>query len=127
MLAAEAQDGVWALDVGDGAWQHLDVAADTGADVVAVSAAGEDAPVLVLTDDGALHAYDAATGERTASQQLIDGDVADTASIAVDTSRAYVNDAAASTVHEIDYNDDLRVARTFDLDVTPEHMVETGQ
>ncbi|SCG06430.1 hypothetical protein GA0115255_121493, partial [Streptomyces sp. Ncost-T6T-2b] len=30
-------------------------------------------------------------------------------------------------VYEIDYNDDLRVARTFDVDVRPSLMVETGR
>ncbi len=37
--------------------------------------------------------------------------------IEVDRSRAYLNDPEGSRVHEIDYNDGLRVARTFGLDM----------
>jgi hypothetical protein len=44
----------------------------------------------------------------------------------VDTVRAYVNDPAGKAVHEIDYNDDLRLARSFKLPFAPAHMVETG-
>ncbi|MFD2400153.1 hypothetical protein ACFSVJ_29850 [Prauserella oleivorans] len=47
--------------------------------------------------------------------------------ILVDTSRAYVNDPGGRRVYEVDYNDRLRIARTFDLDVTPSHVVETGR
>jgi hypothetical protein len=47
--------------------------------------------------------------------------------IEIDATRAYVNDATAGVIHEIDYNDNLRVARTFTLDSTPTFMVETGR
>lgn len=47
--------------------------------------------------------------------------------IEVDRSRAYLNDPEGKRVYEIDYNDDLRVARTFDLDVRPSLMAETGR
>ncbi|CAM5634885.1 hypothetical protein SVIOM342S_01254 [Streptomyces violaceorubidus] len=47
--------------------------------------------------------------------------------IEVDRSRAYLNDPAGKRVFEIDYNDGLRVARTFDLDVRPSLMAETGR
>ena len=48
------------------------------------------------------------------------------ASITVDNSRAYVNDVTTGTVHEIDYNDRLRIARSFDLAGNRGHMIETG-
>lgn len=47
--------------------------------------------------------------------------------IEVDRSRAYLNDPAGRRVYEIDHNDGLRVARTFDLDIEPALMVETGR
>ena len=47
--------------------------------------------------------------------------------IEVDRSRAYLNDPKGKRVYEVDYNDDLRVARTFDLDIRPSLMVETGR
>ncbi|MEU6644507.1 hypothetical protein ABZ863_18400 [Saccharomonospora sp. NPDC046836] len=122
--APAGERGVWSLDVAAHAWTLL----ETGP-VVAVNAVGEGGPLLVLTPDGVLHAHDPATGERTASRPLLDEPVPSGIApvIQVDTSRAYVNDPAARRVYEIDYNDDLRVARIFELDITPSHIVETGR
>ncbi|MDT0344003.1 hypothetical protein [Streptomyces litchfieldiae] len=127
VLAAPAGErGVWTLDVGAGEWTLF----DTGP-VVAANAVGDGLTLLTLTADGALHAYDTTSGEETAHASLLAEPVAASAAappvIEIDSSRAYVNDAAADTVYEIDYNDDLRVARTFPLDFTPTHMVETGR
>ena len=121
-LAADG-DGAWALDAGAAEWTRID-----SGPAVAVSAAGEGLPVLVLGEDGTLRAYDPDSGERTAERELMDPIEGDgpPPSVWIDTARAYVNDPAADAVHEIDYNDDLRVARTFDLEFTPDLMVETG-
>jgi hypothetical protein len=96
--------------------------------------------VLTLGADGTLRSWDAGTGEETAATALLaepppgdGGDGRDGAEprpgpvIELDASRAYVNDPAAGVVHEIDYHDALRVARTFTLDITPDLMVETGR
>ncbi|WP_026400414.1 hypothetical protein [Actinomadura rifamycini] len=125
VLAARAGDaGAWVLDVRARAWRRIG-----DGPAVAVNAVGADAPVLLLGRDGALRSYDPATGEELARTDLLDDpDGADGAApvIEVDTARAYVSDPAARAVHEIDYNDDLRTARTFDLPFSPAHMVETG-
>ncbi|GAA3722863.1 outer membrane protein assembly factor BamB/predicted small secreted protein [Spinactinospora alkalitolerans] len=126
-LAAKAGErGVWVLDTAAKEWTLL----ETGP-AVAVNAVGEGAPVLVLTEDGTLRAFDPETGEQTAETELLDapltGSEAAPPVIRVDTGRAYVNDPAADAVHEVDYNDDLRIARTFDLGFTPDLMVETGR
>ncbi|MFC3997465.1 ABC transporter [Nocardiopsis sediminis] len=129
-LAAPAgDDGVWVLDVTAGSLTRV----DTGP-VVAANAVGEGAPLLALTPEGVLHAYDTGSGEQTARSELLDGPLdgpgtgtGTGTTIQIDTARAYVNDAAADTVYEIDYNDDLRVAREFPLDFSPTHMVETGR
>jgi hypothetical protein len=124
-LAAKAGErGVWSLDVSERAWTLL----ETGP-VVAVNAVGAGAPLLTLTSDGVLHAYDTATGQETTRTALLAEPVGDGPApvIHVDTSRAYVNDAAAKAIYEIDYNDELRLARTFDLDIAPEYIVETGR
>ncbi|GAA2135720.1 hypothetical protein [Glycomyces algeriensis] len=122
LLAARSRTGaVLVLDLKERQWRELDVP-----DAVAVSATGEDSPVLVLTEDGVLHSFDPATGgelARVALTQAVDGTVP---TIQVDTARAYVNDPGGTAVHEIDYRDDLRLARTFDLDFQPDFMVETG-
>lgn len=122
VLAAVAGDkGAWVLDLSAKRWRRV----GSGA-ALAVNATGEDSPVLVLGEDGRLRAYDPASGKETASRRVISepGDAAPV--IEVDTARAYVNDPAGRAVHEIDYNDDLRLARTFDLPIAPDHMVETG-
>ncbi|GAB3577619.1 hypothetical protein GCM10027445_43530 [Amycolatopsis endophytica] len=122
-LAARAGDrGVWTFDVTAKTWQLF----ETGP-VEAVNAVGSGGSVLTLTADGVLHALDPATGAETANRALITGPVDPGAEIQVDTSRAYVNDAAARIVHEVDYADSLRVARTLAVEVAPVHVVETGR
>lgn len=128
-LTAPAGDrAVWVLDVTDRGWKRV----ETGP-VVAVNTAGEGSPLLVLEDDGALHGYDPATGaEVSRSERLLTGTHeagTDTGGpvIEVDRSRAYVNDPEGERVHEIDYNDGLRTARSFDLDIAPGLMAETGR
>ncbi|MFI1422307.1 hypothetical protein ACH4VX_30955 [Streptomyces sp. NPDC020731] len=128
-LTAPAGDrAVWVLDVTERTWTRV----ETGS-VVAANTAGEGSPLLVLETDGALHGYDIATGEQiAATERLLTGERrAGTDGsgpvIEVDRSRAYLNDPAGARVHEIDYNDSLRVARTFDLDMKPALMVETGR
>lgn len=125
-LAANAgHPGVWSLDVRAKKWTLV----ETGP-VTAVNAVGEGGPLLTLTADGVLHSYDTRTGRQIAQRQVLgepvpDGDAPPV--IEVDPNRAYVNDARARAVHEIDYNDDLRVARTIRLEIEPAHMVETGR
>ncbi|MGW9351485.1 ABC transporter [Nocardiopsis flavescens] len=123
LAALPAPGTVLVLDLAEQRWHHWDL---PGA--VAVSAVGEGASVLALTDDGSLHALDPETGEELARTDLLEEvDTEHPPVLQVDTSRAYVNDAHGGLVHEIDYNDDLRVARTFETGVAPVHMVETGR
>ncbi|MGW5636494.1 hypothetical protein [Streptomyces sp. NPDC003832] len=125
-LTAPAGDGaVWVLDVTERSWTRV----ETGP-VVAANTAGEGAPLLVLETDGALHAYDISSGEEGAVTEPLLEDVVEDAStpvIEVDRSRAYLNDPSGRRVYEVDYNDNLRIARTFDLDLRPSMMVETGR
>lgn len=128
LTAAAGDDAVWVLDVAERTWTRV----DTGP-VVAVNTAGEGSPLLVLETDGSLHGYDIATGEQTARTKslLAGGTWARTDGsapvIEVDRSRAYVNDPESKKVFEIDYNDGLRIARSFDLDIRPVLMAETGR
>ncbi|MER7489131.1 hypothetical protein ABTY20_25125 [Streptomyces sp. NPDC126497] len=128
-LTAPAGDrAVWVLDVTERAWTRV----ETGP-VIAANTAGEGSPLLVLETDGALHGYDVATGEQVArTGRLLTGNRRTDAGgggpvIEVDRSRAYVNDPEGGRVYEIDHNDGLRIARTFDLDMEPALMAETGR
>lgn len=126
LAALSGDDAVWVLDVTDRTWTRV----ETGP-VLSANTAGEGSPLLALGTDGVLTAYDTATGRSLARKQLLpegaESEGPGSVAIEVDTTRAYVNDAAARKVHEIDYNDRLRVARTFTLDFAPTYMVETGR
>jgi hypothetical protein len=125
-LAAKAGDGgVWSLDLTERTWTYV----PTGP-VVAWNTVGEGAPLLTLSADGVLHAYDPATARETARAPLLGappGADAPAATIEVDTARAYVNDPTGGTIHEIDYSDGLRVARTLTVPGKASHIVETGR
>ncbi|MFE8990146.1 hypothetical protein ACFYMI_20375 [Streptomyces collinus] len=129
-LTAPAGDqAVWVLDVTERTWTRV----NTGP-VVSVNTAGEGSALMVLQTDGSLHGYDIATGQHVSkTKPLVTGALeAGTEGnagpvIEVDRSRAYLNDPKGKRVYEIDYNDNLRLARTFDLDIEPALMVEAGR
>lgn len=122
-LAGPAGDaGVWHLDVSDRTWTFL----ETPVPVTTASAVGDTKRVLAVGTDGSLLNLDPETGTVTASTDLIRDPVTDNPpQLRVDTTRAYVSDPAASTVYEIDYADDLRVARTFEVPAA-DYLLETG-
>ncbi|MFJ3889156.1 hypothetical protein [Streptomyces rubrogriseus] len=128
LTAPAGEQAVWVLDVTDREWTRV----RTGP-ILAANTAGEGSPLLVLETDGALHGYDIATGRHTArTEPLLTGTAKSPAGAAapvveVDRSRAYVNDRTGKRVYEIDYNDALRVARSFGLDIAPVLMAETGR
>ncbi|MFI6481136.1 hypothetical protein ACIBH1_24615 [Nonomuraea sp. NPDC050663] len=121
LTAVAGRKGVWLLDTGARTWKLLRTPPP-----IAVNTAGAGSPVLVLDARGVLHGYDPGTGERVARRALL-SEPRPGATIQLDAARAYVNDPAARAVHEIDYADRLRTARTFRLGFTPTHMVETGR
>ncbi|WP_202796997.1 hypothetical protein [Kribbella flavida] len=123
LTATAGGDAVWILDVTKRTWKLV----KTGP-VVAVNTAGEGAPLLALTSNGVLQAIDPVTAKVVADTELLTGrKPGPHAVIEVDTNRAYLNDATGRKIYEIDYNDNLRLARTFPVDITPSHMVETGR
>ncbi|MFI6284101.1 hypothetical protein ACIBCM_04955 [Streptomyces sp. NPDC051018] len=129
LTAPAGKDAVWVLDVTEGAWTRV----ETGP-VVAANTAGEGSPLVVLETDGALHGYDISTGKETTVTAPLLKEVPEAGSgsttppvIEVDRGRAYLNDPGGRRVYEIDYNDSLRVARIFDLDIRPSLMAETGR
>ncbi|MGW2267331.1 hypothetical protein [Streptomyces koyangensis] len=122
LVSPSGADAVWVLDVTDRSWTRI----ETGP-LAAANTVGEGADLLALGKDGALTSWDIDSGKQTARTKLLAGRATDAATIEVDTGRAYVNDPGARKVYEIDYNDRLRLARTFPLSLTPTHMVETGR
>ncbi|MFJ4821503.1 hypothetical protein [Streptomyces sp. NPDC088801] len=130
LTAPAGKRAVWVLDVNERRWTRV----KTGP-VVSANTAGEGSALIVLETDGALHGYDIATGKQVSKTKRLltgapDADREGSSAgpvIEVDRSRAYLNDPKGRRVYEIDYNDNLRIARTFALDGEPALMVETGR
>ncbi len=120
LAALAGEDGAWLLDLSKRSWTHV----PTGP-VAAVNAVGAGGSLLAVGTDGTMRAYREDGTEIARNQVIPPG--GPPPSIQVDTSRAYVNDVAAGTVHEIDYNDGLRIARSFRLGGQAAHVVETGR
>jgi hypothetical protein len=96
---------------------------------VAANTAG-DGTVLVLHRDGTLSTFDVRTRAETARVPLFGGGVpvdGPQPVIDIDPDRAYVNNAGAHEVYEVDYADGLRIARTLRTEVVPGLMVESGR
>ncbi|MDJ0458102.1 ABC transporter [Arthrobacter sp. NQ7] len=122
--------GVWLLNTRRHTWEWLPTSAPVLAAATADDAAGH---VVVVAGDGTVQVYDAANKERVARTEpllaatLASPDLADHIHLTVDAQRAYVNAPAEGVVHEIDYADGARVARTLSMPTTPVHLVETGR
>jgi hypothetical protein len=98
--------GVWLLDTRESEWRLL----ATERALTAVSAADDsDEHVVGIDVDGRMVVLDGATGEQVAATEPIEA-----SSLTLDAQRAYV--AAPGVVHEIDYADGARIARSFESD-----------
>jgi len=122
--------GVWLLDTRQRTWEWLPTATR-----VHTAATVDDAGhhVVVIGTDGTVQVYDASTRAligRTpplVATSLADPAFASHVQVTVDAQRAYVNAPAEGLVHEIDFADNARIARTLKLPTTPVHLVETGR
>ncbi|QQD76406.1 ABC transporter [Curtobacterium sp. YC1] len=115
--------GFWLLDVREGSWRHVPTERPLRA-VVAVD--DEDEHVVGVDADGRVVVVTASDGTVATTEPLVevDGDTAPL--LQLDAQRAYLADPASGTVHEIDFADDARVARTVDLPVAPLAFAEVG-
>ncbi|WP_240721002.1 hypothetical protein [Pseudarthrobacter sp. NamE2] len=118
--------GIWHLDVPQRTWLHL----PTPVPVTAAAAVGDGKRVLAVATDGSVLVLNPAAGEVTAQVPLLapateypSGEARP--QLRIDASRAYLSDPARSLVHEIDYADGIRVARTFEVP-SADLMLETG-
>ena len=98
--------GVWLLDTRESEWRFL--AAERA--LTEVSAADDgDEHVVGVDVDGRVVVLDGATGEQIAATEPLEA-----SSLTLDAQRAYVT--APGVVHEIDYADGARIARSFESD-----------
>lgn len=119
--AAPAGNGAWVLDSSAQTLTWLPAPGE----VAAALGTGRDDVVLVLDADGTLRSLRAPAGEQIADS-VISGATA-SATVVADTSRAYINAAYEKAIIEIDYADNLRIARTLATTSTPDLLVEVGR
>jgi hypothetical protein len=121
-VAALAGDtGYWLLDTRERTWEHVPTDRPLR-QVVAVD--DPDEHVVALDADGRVLVR---SGEDApvATEPLVS--VGDRATLQLDAQRAYLSDPDDSVVHEIDFADDARVARSIEVPVRPEVLAEVGR
>lgn len=115
---------VWVLDSRQRSWTLI-----SASDAVATNTKG-DGTVLILHRDGTLSAVDTNTRAEMARIPLFPGPIPTEGPqpvVDLDSDRAYINNAGAKEIYEIDYADGLRIARTLSTEVAPGLMVEAGR
>lgn len=125
-VAGPAGDGgIWLASSRTQELQFIPTPAPT---LTAVAVGDDSNRVIAVDSQGTLLVIDGESGEVTGTQAGLVGTPESAASIhlSVDTSRAYLSGTGSSALHEIDYKDGARVARTLDLPTAPAFAFETG-
>ncbi len=113
--------GAWLLDSREGSWRLV----ETERPLRAVTAVDdEDEHVVGVDDQGRVVVITASTGAVATTDALLDPD--EQPLLQLDAQRAYVADASGQQVHEIDFADGARVARSIDLPAAPVAFAEVG-
>lgn len=118
--------GVWLLDTRERAWIHVPTDRPL---VVAVAADDEEGRIVALDRKVRVVVYGADGTRLAQSDPLVADRLSDDAAVdlVVDDQRAYLSDPAGGVVHEIDYADDARVARTIETPTDPAVATELGR
>ncbi|MFQ1004290.1 YncE family protein [Modestobacter sp. SSW1-42] len=125
VAAVSGDRGLWLLDSRARSWQLV----PTPSPLLHAVAVDDDRDRVVALDDaGRVLVIDPETGV-TAATDVLAGTPEDLAAmtVEVDADRAYVNVPSAQVVHEIDYADGARVARTLPTAVPAAFLAETGR
>ncbi len=110
--------GIWSVNAAKATLRYLPV---RGRELVAAASPADGSTVLALDRSGTLISYDLETGRLLAQKSV------PAASLTLDVDRAYLADPAAGVIHEIDYRDGLRTARTLRVAQRPDLAVEVGR
>ncbi|MEU4427745.1 hypothetical protein AB0F81_44580 [Actinoplanes sp. NPDC024001] len=116
--AAAGRTGILSVHASQATVRHLPAA---GRRIVAAASPADGTTVLALDRSGTLLSYDLETGRILAEKPLR------AAGLTLDINRAYLPEPAARVIHEIDYRDGLRTARTLPATEQPDLMVELGR
>ncbi|WIE75874.1 ABC transporter [Curtobacterium sp. MCSS17_007] len=113
--------GAWLLDSRERSWRLV----ETERPLRAVTAVDDEDEHLVAVDDrGRVVVVTASTGAVATTDPLVDPDGRPL--LQLDAQRAYVTDASGARVHEVDFADGARVARSIDLPAAPVAFAEVG-
>ncbi|MFE7223275.1 ABC transporter [Nocardioides sp. NPDC057577] len=126
VAALSGTTGIWLLDTRERTWTHLDAGVPLRQ---VVAADDEEGHVLALDTTGRVRVFAAGDGRQLATTEpLVDlSDAAGGVDLVVDQERAYLNVPAEGVVHEIDYADKARIARTLETPTAPSFFTETGR
>lgn len=124
VAAVSGKTGIWLLDTRERTWRHL----DTGVPLRRVVAADdEEGHLLALDTAGRVRVFAAEDGRQLAATEPLVDPRDKGVDLVVDQERAYLNVPAEGVVHEIDYADKARIARTLETPTAPVFFTETGR
>ncbi|GAB7037718.1 MULTISPECIES: hypothetical protein [Catenuloplanes] len=116
--AVADRGGIWSVNASKVTLRHLPAG---GRELVAAASPADGDTVLALDAAGTLISYDLETGEPLAEALLR------ATTLTVDVNRAYLAAPQTRVIHEIDYRDGLRTARTLAASQQPDLAVEVGR
>jgi hypothetical protein len=116
--AVADRTGIWSVNAAKATLRHLPAA---GRALVAAASPADGSTVLALDTAGTLLSYDLQTG-KTLAQKSVPASY-----LTLDSFRAYLTEPDTRTIHEIDYRDGLRTARTLRVAERPDLAVEVGR
>ncbi len=116
--AVAGAGGIWSVNAAKATLRQLPA---PGHDLVAAASPADGSTVLALSSAGELLSLDLETGKVLARRN------GPSTSLTIDAHRAYLPDPKGRAIHEIDYGDGLRTARTLPVAERPDLMVEVGR
>ncbi|MBF4581589.1 ABC transporter [Curtobacterium sp. VKM Ac-2865] len=122
-VAALAGDtGAWLLDTRERTWEHV----PTDRPLVAVTAVDDtDEHVVALDADGRVLVLSGPERTAVTTDPLVPA--GSVPALQVDAQRAYLADPDDRVVHEVDFADDARVARSIAVPIRPDVLAEVGR
>lgn len=124
VAAVAGTTGFWLLDTRERTWTLIPTERPL-ARVVAVD--DTEGHVVAIDVDGRIVVHLADGGAVVCATEAVLADGGSASSLVVDEQRAYVSDPAAGVVHEVDYADAARIARSLETPTAPTFVTEVGR
>ena len=124
VAAVAGTTGFWLLDSRERTWTLVPTERPLTRVVAVDDAEGH---VVAIDVDGRIVVHLAEGGVLVGATDPLLADGGSASSLVVDEQRAYVGDPAAGVVHEIDYADGARIARSLETPTAPTFVTEVGR